>query len=410
MSDLLDIFDQFEGGIEAPTMVDRHESHALTLLPTNVEVPFVDGVIAGNIAYTIIEVKVQQLELAPREDRLYSQYNLDQDPNRDSYAKTIADRGDLIPPLYVIPLQKTVNFLGEDLPKYAVYHDVVLFGALLHLKRARIQVRIVHNANAGAILLMALSEEQQSRQISLLEKCDAAHRLSTFYGYTQDDIVHHLAKDDTGEDISQSYVSQIISIATLPDLVRTLIHNGSLNFSHARLLASRCAHNETLCCQVANWVVQGGKTRNQLTSLLTQLLPASGNATVRLATHGAQVEVVQLGEIAEVVRPKSPVAASAFVTYPTMLAANANDVKVWRKRYSVTITTNPRTHKVGVTKDSLATLSTWIQNSKEVIPLQELEAALLGYLEAARIALATEQSKSDVIEEDDDFVDGTLEA
>ncbi len=388
---LNDAFDEFEGGITRPEIAIREEPHRLSREEVMATVPHVDGRPVGPVVSASFEVKIQQLELAPAGDLLYSQFRLhdptdNSDPQVAFYAKTIDSMGDMVPPLYVLPTDRTITVNGERLPMYRVYHDPYVYEALMVLRRAKVRVEVPDVPHPGAILLMALSRQQHTRKPSILEKCDAARRLEETYGYDQDIIALHLANDsETGEAPSQGYVSQLVNVSKLPDEVRDVLHRGLITFTHARTLL-RVRQDETLCIQLANWVCQDGrKTVRMLEDLINDLVPGRGiKPLVRLEDRNVQIVVDRERSIQSV--PSQ--AERPFTTYDGRMAVKPGTIRKEMARYSVQVVPHPNPDRVAVTADSFEGLRAWVISRRGDTTIKETEAVLLAFLEAVRMEAA----------------------
>lgn len=388
---LNDAFDEFAGGILRPEVVILREPHKLGVAETTVAVPHIDGRPIGPVVGTISEVRVQQLELAPSSELLYSQFvlhdmNDNTDPQVALYAKAVASMGDMVPTLYVLPLDRTITVNGERLPMYQVYHDPYVFEALLFLKRARVRVEVPAVEHPGEILLMALSRQQHTRELSILEKADTARRLQETYGYDYDIIALHIAGDnEMGEAPSHGYVSQLINVSKLPAPVRGLLHRKLLTFTHARTLL-RLRTDETLCIHLAQWVCQDGarKTVKALDDLINDLAPGPGlKPLAQLEERNGQI-VVQRRQTGSIRFVNPPPAARAFATYDRTMAAKPAAIRKEMSRFEVQLVTDPDPGAIAVTPESYEGLRSWVVNRRSSTTVRETEAVLLGFLEAIR--------------------------
>lgn len=392
---LNDAFDEFEGGVLRPEVAVLQEPHTRSVAETTAAVTHVDGRPVGTVVSAIFEVKLQQLELAPPSELLYSQFTLhdmhdNTDPQVALYAKTIASMGDMAPALYVLPLDRTITVNGERLPMYRVYHDPYVFEALLFLKRAKVRVEVPEVEHPGAILLMALSRQQHTREPSILEKADTARRLQETYGYDYDVIALHISRDsETGEAPSTGYVSQLVNVSKLPIQVRDLLHRKLITFTHARLLL-RVRADETLCIQLAHWVCQDGarKTVRALDDLINDLAPGPGlKPLVLLEERDGQV-IVQHGQTGSIRLVTPPPAERTFATYDRTMAAKPAAIRREMGRFDVQLVTHPDPDAIAVTPESYEGLRSWVVNRRSSTTVRETEAVLLGFLEAIRTEAA----------------------
>ena len=87
-------------------------------------------------------------------------------------------------------------------------------------------VRIVSEQQAAE---MTVIENLQRRDLNCMDLARAYIMLSQDFGLTQEQIGARVG-------VSRESVSNYMRLSKLPDLVQTYLHNGSLGFSHARLL------------------------------------------------------------------------------------------------------------------------------------------------------------------------------
>ncbi len=386
-----DAFDEFEGGITAPEISQHDEQHIIAQKQMSDLITTIDGKPIGDVVGRTFEVKIQQLELAPASDLLYSQFRLhDPDDNSDpqihQYAKSVEGMGILAPALMVLPLPRTIVINGESLPMFRVYHDPYVYEAYVRLHRARVPVIMPPVDHPGAILLMALSVQQHTRKPSMLERCDTARRLAETYGIDQNVIALHLARDsETGEAPSRSYVSRLISISNLPGSVRDLLHSGLITLSHAvELLPVR--QDETLCIQLANWVCDGNrKSVRMLADLVKDLQPGAGiQPQARLIERDGHIQVERstgrnetIKLVGEPVRP--------FVTYDRTIAVKPIAIRREMSRFTnVEVVPHQNPDQIDLTQDSFEQLRQWVVGRQGQTTVRETEAVLLGFLEAVR--------------------------
>lgn len=402
MSRLDNRFDEFAGGLAGSQGITIAQGErALTTADLRVSVLHVDGMPAGRVAGVTFEVRIQQLELAPSGDLLYSQFELhgpsdNSDPQVALYARTIESLGDLAPALWVLPTNRVITIAGERLPMYRVYHDPYVYEALLHLKRGKARVEIPAVKNPGEILLMALSRQQHTREPSVLEKGDAARRLQETYGYDYDVIALHLARDsESGEAPSVSYISQLIGVSKLHAVVRDLLHRKLITFSHARALL-RVRLDETLCAQLATWVCQDGarRTVRALDDLITDLAPGAGlQPLAHLVERGETVVVERQNQEQGQGQGQGSLRLAGggrngedFTGYERVMAARPAQIRREMARFSesITIIAHADPGRVAVTAASFAPLRDWLATRRGLATVRETEAVLLAFLESVR--------------------------
>lgn len=390
---VLDGLDEFEGGIAAPQVTIRNAPAKLSQGTATVAVPQINGQEIGTPVVNRFEVRIEQLELAPAADMLYSQFKLrdfaeNTDPQLVTYARALEQRGSHIPALVVLPCDREIEINGTSYPMYRLYHNPYVYEALLYLRRARVVVEVPENATPGTIMLDALSEQQHTRKVSVLEKCDTALRLSETYGYDQEIIALHLANDsETGEPPSQAYVSALINVAKLPEPVRQLLAQELITFSHAKRLAP-LRNDETACIRLAQWICQDGmrRTVSALEDAINDLYPGPGiKPLVSLVEEDGRVKL-QRPQALQLVSDRRPPAR--FTTYDRVMVARAPAIRREMSRFTIEIVPNEEPDKIGVTASSFEALRQWIIGRKGTTPIKDAEAVLLGFLEAVRAGAA----------------------
>jgi len=365
-------------------------AHDLTHDLASAPVPHVNGMPAGQPVATILDVRMRQLMLAPAADRLYSHYQpADNDPQLAAYADAVAAMGDLVPPLLVLPAQQNITIGAETLPMFLVYHDPVLFAALGFLGRARARVQIPPVPHPGAILLMALSQQQHLRKPTLLEKCDTVRRLAEDYRYSAEEIGRHLAARDaeSGEPPSPAYISRLVSVAHLPESVRDGMQRGIILLSHARLIADRFGHDERLADQLGRWLMSGPrKTVATLQKTINELAPPSGHPLAHLVEQDQGVALIREGVIRLMAAP-DPLAR--LPGYSNVIAARSAAIRQDARGHQVVIIPHADPERVAVAAESVRALALELAAHDRPLTVRALETTLLGYLEAVRGALAT---------------------
>jgi ParB family chromosome partitioning protein len=77
---------------------------------------------------------------------------------------------------------------------------------------------------------IALIENVQRENLNAIEECDAYKNIMDKCNYSMNDLSNLIGK-------SESYIRNILRLATLPENVKTLVKSGELSASHARTLA-----------------------------------------------------------------------------------------------------------------------------------------------------------------------------
>ncbi len=383
---MLDQFGAFEGGIGAQEIVLHAAQHDLALTEASVAIPHINGVPAGVVVDVVFEVRIQQLELAPLEDLLYSHYDTDNDPQREAYRQSVEDLGDNTPPLYVLPANRNVVIGDETLPQFLVYHDPVLFLTLCRAQRGRARVCIPRVQNPGEILLMALSQQQHMRKVSLLEKCDAVRRLADVYHYTQEVIARHIVPEVSDGEVSktpsQEYVSSLIRVSRLPEETRQALHRGLIFFSHAKVLADHFARDPQMCIMLTRYIAQGDITVETLRKIIGKLRPGVGEPTAKLIEGpDGKVTLDQKpsdGALRLVSDRNMP------LTYTAFLAAKVSAVRREIQRHPIVIIPHVNPDRVSVRRDAVQQLAGELAGYDGNVPVKDVEALLLGFMEALR--------------------------
>lgn len=88
---------------------------------------------------------------------------------------------------------------------------------------------VVHEASDAEALELAIVENVQRADLDALEEATGYQRLSTEFGYSQDDIAKIVGK-------SRPHVANTLRLLKLSDKVKGYIHSGQLSGGHARML------------------------------------------------------------------------------------------------------------------------------------------------------------------------------
>ena len=88
---------------------------------------------------------------------------------------------------------------------------------------------IQKNIDDKQILEIALIENIQRQELTVIEEAEAYNALMKDHGYSQAEIANNLGK-------SRSHVANILRLNTLPQRVKDFVNEGSLSMGHARCL------------------------------------------------------------------------------------------------------------------------------------------------------------------------------
>lgn len=386
-ADILARFDRFSGGITVTAPQMRDVEHVVTTLSTQVEVPSVNGALPGPVAGVDFWVGLHQLQLAPKEDLLCSRYDPNDDPDFDRFKNALALVGDQIPSLPVLPANRDIVTTGGAEPVFLVYDQPEVYFALIALKRARARAHIPPVQTPGAILLNALARHGQlRREPSTMEVCEACKRLKEVYDYTLQEIAQMQSRDP--EDNTPPSITQVhyqILVAGLPLAVKDMLHKRHILWSHARKIAEYCGDDAGLCEQLATIVAQSGRMSVEGLGFLINRL-RDGHSRLETDTDGV-VHVVPIGrQLGAVSANTASPAARATVFYQRMMVAPPAQVRRVAAGFQVSLVPADARERIAITAQSLDGLREWLNQRRSSVPVRELEATLLGYLEALRSA------------------------
>ncbi|CAK8162432.1 ParB family transcriptional regulator, chromosome partitioning protein [Candidatus Xenohaliotis californiensis] len=88
---------------------------------------------------------------------------------------------------------------------------------------------IIRDLDDHAALRVAIIENVQRQDLSVIEEAEGYERLASEFGYTQEQIAEALSK-------SRSHISNLLRLLTLPKSIIELVKNDILSFGHARAL------------------------------------------------------------------------------------------------------------------------------------------------------------------------------
>lgn len=356
-----------------------------------VNVPLVGNQLPGEMKEGIWEVFTAQLEQAPK-CALYSTY----DARRDQSAinrtiDVLASLGYQPHPLLVLPAEgQSVELEGQIFPKYYVYTDLTMFYALRISRQPKALVRLPPVQNEGGLLLLALSGHQLYRPLTTLQLCDAVLALcSPPWKYNQELIAQILAANDEFEGApSQETISRMCQAARQPPLIRELMDQGMLKYTHVRTLFER-VKDEALRLLVARYAVQKKLTADGIAHVVTDIMPPVGKPVAELIDLGKTVELRRLDGALRLVADKPTSVGDYFSQGPMTKQANIRALNREAQKHHVIVVPSANPDEVGIEAEaSLATLRNWVNSVQGVIRISELEETCLGVILAARNALA----------------------
>lgn len=115
---------------------------------------------------------------------------------------------------------------------------------------------IIKNYSPDEILRVALLENIQREELSVIEEAEGYVELIKQFKYTQDELSHKLGK-------SRSHIANLVRLTTLSQYIKDLVSEGSLTMGHARCLIGH-AQGET----IANYIVQNGLNVRQAENIV----------------------------------------------------------------------------------------------------------------------------------------------
>ena len=389
-------FARFSGGIEAGTPQTAAAEQIVTAQETAVAVPHINGVIPGDVAGVDFWIPLVQLQLAPPEDLLHYRYDPQEDPEFESYTAALAEMGDDLPALPVLPAQRTIRLAeGVEKPLFLVYDLPYVYYALIALKRVRARVTIPSVAHPGAILLNAMSREGQLRkEPSIMEIAHAARRLKEYYNYTLEEIAIHQARNR--EDQSRPSVSQIhyqINVAGLPDVVQDMLHHKIILWSHARVIADHFLGDQQICERLALLASQG---KRMSVEELDKVVRRVRDKLSRIDQDAdGVVHEVRLGQTIQLVAGPSPKDEAGrdkvieSTTYDHLMVARPALIHRESTRFAPVIVPDDKPEQVALTPSSFAALRDWVNERQTNTSVRDTEAVLLGFLQAVRSSART---------------------
>lgn len=121
---------------------------------------------------------------------------------------------------------------------------------------------VILDLNDNDTLEIALIENLQREDLSVLEEAEGYQRLMDEFHHTQEVLAQHLGK-------SRSHVTNMLRLLKLPESVKKLMENGSLSAGHARALIG-CVNAD----EIAQTVVKRGLSVRQTEKLVQGLAPS----------------------------------------------------------------------------------------------------------------------------------------
>lgn len=138
-----------------------------------------------------------------------------------------------------------VRKLAEDLTKFEIIAGERRFRAG---KMAGLDVVpvIIKDFNDKDVLSLAIIENIQRSDLSVMEEAEAYYMLMKDFNYTQQDVANFVGK-------SRSHVANIIRLLDLPKEVKELLYQKKIDMGHARALI-----NCDRAIEIANTIVETG--------------------------------------------------------------------------------------------------------------------------------------------------------
>ena len=138
-----------------------------------------------------------------------------------------------------------VRKLAEDLTKFEIIAGERRFRAG---KMAGLDVvpAIIKDFNDKDVLSLAIIENIQRSDLSVMEEAEAYYMLMKDFNYTQQDVANFVGK-------SRSHVANIVRLLDLPQEVKELLYQKKIDMGHARALI-----NCDRAIEIANTIVETG--------------------------------------------------------------------------------------------------------------------------------------------------------
>lgn len=110
---------------------------------------------------------------------------------------------------------------------------------------------IIKDLNDKEIIEVALIENIQREELSVIEESEGFDRLVKEFGYTQEKLAEKLSK-------SRSHIANLLRLNQLPQSVKNKVSNGLLTMGHAR-----CLVNHKQAEEIANYIIDNDLTVRQ---------------------------------------------------------------------------------------------------------------------------------------------------
>jgi|GEM_PF-2568239 len=387
ISRILSGFDRFANGVEARPTETIDVAHEVTQEGITVSVPHVNGVVLGEVASVDFWVPLTQLQLAPADDLLNSRYDPKEDPEFAQYKAAVADLGDAIPSLPILPANRDVTLAdGSTTAQYLVYDQPYLYYALIDMKRARAKVHLPSTPNPGAILLHAMAREGQlRREPTILEMCRASRRLREYYHYTLEEIAaQQAANREDRTKPSATVIHYQITVAALPEPVQDMLHRKKILWTHARNIAEAFGGDDQTCEHLALLASQGKRmTVDEFDYIIKRL--KDHLSTLVQDADGLVHEVRRDQPLKLVAEHEANTERSFDVgSYERLLVAKPTHIRKEAGRFTVVVIPGDTPEKVAIAPTSFAGLIDWLSARRTNTSMREVEAVLLGFREAMR--------------------------
>ena len=138
-----------------------------------------------------------------------------------------------------------VRKLAEDLGKFEIIAGERRFRASKMIGLQNVPV-IVKDFDDKDVLSLAIIENVQRSDLSIMEEAEAYDSLMKDFNYTQQDVANFVGK-------SRSHIANIIRLLELPQEVKELLYQKKIDMGHARALI-----NCDRAVEIANTIVEAG--------------------------------------------------------------------------------------------------------------------------------------------------------
>lgn len=138
-----------------------------------------------------------------------------------------------------------VRKLAEDLSKFEIIAGERRFRASKMIGLQDVPV-IVKDFDDKDVLSLAIIENVQRTDLSIMEEAEAYDSLMKDFNYTQQDVANFVGK-------SRSHIANIIRLLELPQEVKELLYQKKIDMGHARALI-----NCDRAVEIANTIVEAG--------------------------------------------------------------------------------------------------------------------------------------------------------